>query len=279
MGVASAELWSNLGLCCWAACQYDMALGCFLRALDAADDAALPDVWYNIGQVRGRGLLTAGPGRCRCRHPARCVVQHRPGARHGRPRRRPDRVQAACGPMNAQVATRTPTAHPQPRVPQVALGVGDLALAYQCWRLAHALNPEHVEALTNLAALEARQGRKEQVGLARRSGWRRQPPAWGGGGVRREGVPRREKVEPAATGLGCGGEPRRTCPAPPLRAAACPCPRRPARSSSRTALACRHAPCTAQPSACRPVHTSPGSAGRCWHTSRGIWRWVLQEPW
>ena len=56
-GVNSAELWNNLGLCCFHASQYDMALGCFERAFRLADDASMADVWYNIGQVAlGEGL-------------------------------------------------------------------------------------------------------------------------------------------------------------------------------------------------------------------------------
>ena len=52
MGVVSAETWANLGLCCFYAGQYDFTFSCFQRALALAGDAALPDIWYNIGQVR-----------------------------------------------------------------------------------------------------------------------------------------------------------------------------------------------------------------------------------
>jgi tetratricopeptide repeat protein 8 len=51
MGLNNTELWNNLGLCCYYAAQYDMALGCFERALALADDGNMADVWYNIGQV------------------------------------------------------------------------------------------------------------------------------------------------------------------------------------------------------------------------------------
>ena len=57
----SAELWNNLGLCCFHASQYDMALGCFERAFRLADDASMADVWYNIGQI---ALGEALPGGC-----------------------------------------------------------------------------------------------------------------------------------------------------------------------------------------------------------------------
>lgn len=51
MGVTNAELWTNLGLCCFYSSQYDMSLGCFDRALQVADDTVLADIWYNISQV------------------------------------------------------------------------------------------------------------------------------------------------------------------------------------------------------------------------------------
>jgi tetratricopeptide repeat protein 8 len=55
MGVCSAEVWSNVGLCCFHAGQYDLALPAMERALAAAGDGAAPDVWYNMGLVGGWG--------------------------------------------------------------------------------------------------------------------------------------------------------------------------------------------------------------------------------
>ena len=51
MGVYNTELFNNLGLCCFYAQQYDMALNCFERALSLATDENMADVWYNVGQV------------------------------------------------------------------------------------------------------------------------------------------------------------------------------------------------------------------------------------
>jgi tetratricopeptide repeat protein 8 len=45
MGVSSAELWNNLGLSCFAAGQFDMALNCFDRALSLASDDCMADIW------------------------------------------------------------------------------------------------------------------------------------------------------------------------------------------------------------------------------------------
>lgn len=41
----SAELWNNLGLCCFYSGQYDLCLTCFERALMLADDTSMADVW------------------------------------------------------------------------------------------------------------------------------------------------------------------------------------------------------------------------------------------
>jgi len=51
MGVNNAELYNNIGLCCFYAQQYDMTFNCFMRALAIATDDSLADVWYNIGHV------------------------------------------------------------------------------------------------------------------------------------------------------------------------------------------------------------------------------------
>lgn len=51
MGVYNAELFNNLGLCCFYSQQFDMAVTCFQRALELASTDALADVWYNIGIV------------------------------------------------------------------------------------------------------------------------------------------------------------------------------------------------------------------------------------
>ena len=51
MGVYNTEVFLNLGLCCFYAQQYDIALNCLLRALSLASDEQFADVWYNIGHV------------------------------------------------------------------------------------------------------------------------------------------------------------------------------------------------------------------------------------
>ena len=60
MGVYNAELFNNLGLCCFYGQQYDMTLTCFERALSLADDdLVLADVWFNIGHVALVSLCVA----------------------------------------------------------------------------------------------------------------------------------------------------------------------------------------------------------------------------
>ncbi len=51
MGVNNTEVWNNIGLCCFYSSQYDMALGCFDRALSLASDEEMADIWYNIGHI------------------------------------------------------------------------------------------------------------------------------------------------------------------------------------------------------------------------------------
>uniref|UniRef100_A0A669BR08 Tetratricopeptide repeat domain 8 n=1 Tax=Oreochromis niloticus TaxID=8128 RepID=A0A669BR08_ORENI len=46
----------------------------------------------------------------------------------------------------------------------VAVGIGDLTLAYQCFKLTLAFNNDHAEAYNNLAVLELRKGHIEQLG-------------------------------------------------------------------------------------------------------------------
>ena len=59
-GVISSELWNNMGLCCYYAAQYDMALSCFDRALAIAEnDEVRAEIWYNIGHI-GIGIGDLG---------------------------------------------------------------------------------------------------------------------------------------------------------------------------------------------------------------------------
>ena len=52
VGVYNAELFTNLGLCCFYSQQYDMAISCLQRALHLSpNDETTADVWYNIGHV------------------------------------------------------------------------------------------------------------------------------------------------------------------------------------------------------------------------------------
>jgi tetratricopeptide repeat protein 8 len=46
MGVNGPEVWNNIGLCCFYSSQYDMALGCFERALVLAGDEEMSDLWW-----------------------------------------------------------------------------------------------------------------------------------------------------------------------------------------------------------------------------------------
>uniref|UniRef100_A0A915Q3P7 Tetratricopeptide repeat protein 8 n=1 Tax=Setaria digitata TaxID=48799 RepID=A0A915Q3P7_9BILA len=56
MGVSSAELFMNLGLCCFFCQQFDLAISCIERAQASASDEVVADVWYNTGNI----LLSSG---------------------------------------------------------------------------------------------------------------------------------------------------------------------------------------------------------------------------
>ncbi|VDK80386.1 unnamed protein product [Litomosoides sigmodontis] len=51
VGVNSAELFMNLGLCCFFCQQFDLALSCIERAQVSANDEVIADIWYNTGNV------------------------------------------------------------------------------------------------------------------------------------------------------------------------------------------------------------------------------------
>lgn len=52
MGAHSAELYTNLGLCCLYSQQLDLTYACFQRALDLAlDQTVKAEVWYNISHL------------------------------------------------------------------------------------------------------------------------------------------------------------------------------------------------------------------------------------
>ena len=96
MGLATAELYNNLGLCCFYAQQYDMTITCLQRALHIAEDQeTLAEVWYNVGHL--------------------------------------------------------------------SLGIGDVNLAYQCFKLALTANHDHAESYNNIGVLEMRKGKVNQL--------------------------------------------------------------------------------------------------------------------
>ncbi|XP_014255571.1 tetratricopeptide repeat protein 8 [Cimex lectularius] len=95
MGLYNAELFNNIGLCCYYAQHYDMVVNCFERALSLAVEEAAADVWYNISQV--------------------------------------------------------------------AIGVGDLAMAVQCLRLCLSIDSNHGPAYNNLAVLLHKKGQTNEA--------------------------------------------------------------------------------------------------------------------
>lgn len=95
LGLNSAELWNNLGLCAFFSGQYDICLSCFERGLSIADENSSAEIWYNVSHV--------------------------------------------------------------------AVGLGDLSLAYQALKIAISFNPDHFEAFNNLGVLEIKKGSFDQA--------------------------------------------------------------------------------------------------------------------
>lgn len=63
MGANSPEVWQNLGLCCFYASQYDMALKCMERALAMASDDIAADIWYGAVGYGACGWIYRRGGR------------------------------------------------------------------------------------------------------------------------------------------------------------------------------------------------------------------------
>jgi len=95
LGLNSAELWNNIGLCAYFSGQYDICLSCFERGLLVADDTSAAEIWYNISHV--------------------------------------------------------------------AIGLGDLSLAYQALKISISFNGDHFEAFNNLGILEIKKNSFEQA--------------------------------------------------------------------------------------------------------------------
>lgn len=51
MGIHTAEMFNNIGLCCLNCQQFDLVIPCLENALMLAKENLLADVWYNLGHV------------------------------------------------------------------------------------------------------------------------------------------------------------------------------------------------------------------------------------
>lgn len=57
MGVYNAEIFTNIGLCCFYAQQFDLALNCIEKAVALAEGESQADLWYNVGHIALVNLL------------------------------------------------------------------------------------------------------------------------------------------------------------------------------------------------------------------------------
>ena len=113
-----------------------MALSCLDRALSLASDNSMADVWYNIGQVTDSFALIA-PLRIRialliawliCTHDTHCP--------------------------HMTIGIDQALTHDSLHSLQVAIGIGDLGLAYQAFKIAISVDSSHAESYANLGVLE-----------------------------------------------------------------------------------------------------------------------------
>ena len=51
MGIHTAEMFNNIGICCLNCQQFDLVIPCLENALTLANENLLADVWYNLGHV------------------------------------------------------------------------------------------------------------------------------------------------------------------------------------------------------------------------------------
>lgn len=121
MGVFNAEIFVNIGLCCFYAQQYDLALTCVEKAVALTEADSQSDVWYNIGHI---ALVIY-------------VI------------------------LFSSLCWRT--IRNQCKYSLLFQGVGDVGMAYQCFRLAFSTNQQNAEACCNLGVLEMRKGNFDQV--------------------------------------------------------------------------------------------------------------------
>lgn len=61
------------------------------------------------------------------------------------------------------MADDTNTADIWYNIGHIAIGIGDLGLAYQAFKIAVSSNPSHAESFNNLGVLELRKGNLEQA--------------------------------------------------------------------------------------------------------------------
>ena len=125
MGVHNAELYNNLGLSCFYAQQYDMTLTCMERALSLAEEPeVIADVWYNLGHIGKKNA---------CKKYYQFISWN----------------------QNTNTASTGSSIRPEffnlfYFSSIIGLNLGDVNLAYQCFRLSLSSNHSHAEAFNNL---------------------------------------------------------------------------------------------------------------------------------
>ncbi|KAM3134238.1 hypothetical protein pb186bvf_013658 [Paramecium bursaria] len=88
LGINNAEVWNNLGLCCFYSGQYDLFYSCFERALQLGDDSTKSDIWYNLSHIfinlGDLGTATQCLKLCLCLNPQHAEAYNNIGVLHSK---------------------------------------------------------------------------------------------------------------------------------------------------------------------------------------------------
>jgi tetratricopeptide (TPR) repeat protein len=150
MGLATAELWNNLGLCCFHASQYDMCLICFERALALSEDDNSAGARQERKQQNPSCDHHVGITRFGYQSVKQLLLQ------------RQARGSCISYPRTlAAAAAAAAAADIWYNVGQLAIGIGDIGLAYQAFKIAVSVDMNHAESFNNLGVLELRKHNPE----------------------------------------------------------------------------------------------------------------------
>jgi hypothetical protein len=116
-----------------------MTLSCFERALAVAEDDNMADVWYVLCRERRESGKGKGWGEGEKEEYREKDIRGREGDTEKEIEREREREKE--------------TNYERYNLGQVAVGIGDLGLAYQCFKIATSVDPNHAESYNNLGVI------------------------------------------------------------------------------------------------------------------------------